>query len=77
MRYDFAAESGRRLGLIVHRDRSVELLVYAHDDPDEVAESLWLSPEDRASLVELLAMPPGTDPGGRTHHRTWRLADEG
>jgi TrkA domain protein len=76
VRYDFATAVGRRLGLVVHRNGSVDLVVYAEDDPDEVSESVTLRPEDRAALVELLAVPPGDDPGARIHHRTWRLTED-
>jgi TrkA domain protein len=76
VRYDFTTDAGRRLGLVVHRDGCVDLAVYAQDDPDEVSESVTLNSEDRAALVELLALPPGDDPGARTHHRTWRLTED-
>lgn len=76
VRYDFATEARRRLGLVVHRAGSVDLVIYAEDDPDEVSESLTLQPQDRAALVELLAMPPGDDPDARTHHRIWRLTED-
>ena len=76
VRYDFRTEAGRRLGLVVHRGESVELVVYAEDDPDRVSESLKLDPRDVAALVELLATPPGNDPDARTHHRVWRLTED-
>lgn len=77
VRYDFATSADRRLGLVVHRDGVVDLLVYAEDDPDTVAESVSLEPEERAALVELLALPPGEDdPRSRTHHRTWQLTED-
>lgn len=77
IRYDFATSSGRRLGLVVHRDERVDLIVYTEDDPDMVGESLALEPHERAALVELLALPPGEDdPGSRTHHRTWQLTED-
>lgn len=76
VRYDFATGGGRRVGLVVHRDAAVELLVYAEEDPDEVADSVLLDPQDRATLVELLGVPPGDDTGGRTHHRVWRLTND-
>ncbi len=76
VRYDFTTEAGRHLGLVVHRDGAADLVVYAEDDPDEAAESVSLRPSDRTALVELLGMPPGDDPRARTHHRTWRLAED-
>ncbi len=76
IRYDFATGGGRRVGLVVRRDDAVELLVYAEDDPDEVVDSVVLDPHDRATLGELLALPPGGDAGGRTHHRVWHLTED-
>ena len=74
IRYDFATAAGRQLGIVAHRDGLVDLVVYAEDDPDLVSETVTLQPEERAALVELLALPPGEDdPVARTHHRTWRL----
>ncbi|WP_167762169.1 hypothetical protein [Blastococcus sp. CT_GayMR20] len=76
-RYDFATSAGRRLGLVVHRGGPVDLLVYAGDDPDTVAESVSLEPQERTALVELLALPPGEDdPQSRTHHRIWQLTED-
>lgn len=77
VRYDFRTDAGRQLGLVVHRDGLVDLIVYARDDPDLVAESVVLQPEERAALVELLALPPGeSDAAARTHHRTWQLTED-
>ncbi len=77
VRYDFRTAAGRQLGLVVHRDEAVELVVYAEEDPDSVAESVVLQPEERAVLVELLALPPGeSDLGARTHHRRWQLTED-
>ncbi len=77
VRYDVRTAAGRQLGLVVHRDEVVELVVYAQDDPDLAAESVVLQPEERAGLVELLALPPGgADPDARTHTRRWQLTED-
>ncbi len=77
VRYDFRTAAGRQLGLVVHRDELVELILYAEDDPDLVSEAVTLQPEERAGLVELLALPPGeSDPTARTHHRRWQLTED-
>jgi hypothetical protein len=48
-----------------------ELIVYAEDDPEYVAESVTLHPDERATLVELLSVSPGPpDPLGRTRQPT-------
>ena len=77
VRYDFQTSAGRQLGLVVHRDDSVELVVYARDDPDLVVESAVLQPDERAGLIDLLALPPGeSHRSTRTHHRRWQLTQE-
>ncbi|MFC5262344.1 hypothetical protein ACFPJ1_09490 [Kribbella qitaiheensis] len=54
---------------MARRDGTTELVVCAEDDPEYVSESLMLQPDERATLVGLLTMPPGPpDPLGRTHH---------
>jgi TrkA domain protein len=76
-RYDFQTAAGRQVGLVARRDGTTELVVYAEDDPEYVSESVTLHPDERAALVELLSMPPGqSDPKGRTHRRTWILAED-
>ena len=77
VRYDFTTEGGRRVGLVVHRDGAVDLVVYALDDHDLASELVTLQQPERTALVELLALPPGeSDPDARTHHRTWRLTED-
>lgn len=69
MCYHFRTVAGRQVGVVARRDGTTELVVYAEDDPEYVAESVMLQPDERATLVELLTMPPGPpDPLGRTHH---------
>lgn len=76
VRYNFITATGRQLGLVVHRDGLVDLVVYATEDPDNVCESVTLQPQERAALAELLALPPGDDPHARTHHRVWQLSED-
>ena len=77
VRYDFRTGDGRQVGIVLHRDGRADLVVYADDDPDSVAESVSLQPEERQALAELLAVPPGEhDPQARTHHRVWQLSED-
>ena len=77
LRYDVTTAAGRRLGLVLHRDGTAEVVIYAQDDPDVVAESVALRPDEQQALAELLAGPPGqSDPDSRTHHRTWQLTED-
>ena len=66
--YEFRTAAGRQVGVVARRDGTTELVVYAEDDPEYVAESVMLQPDERATLVELLTAPPGpSDPLGHTH----------
>jgi TrkA domain protein len=76
MRYELPTATGRRLGLVVHRDGNADLLVYDAEDPDAAMVSVSLEPHERAVLAELLAVPPGEDAAGRTRHRVWQLSEE-
>jgi TrkA domain protein len=76
-RYDFRTAAGRQVGVVDRRDGTTELVIYAEDDPEYVAESVTLDADERAALVELLSMPPGdSDPQGVVRHRTWVLAED-
>lgn len=54
VRYEFDTIRGRRIGVLVHRDGQRELLVYDERDPDACGDSLQLTTQESASLVELL-----------------------
>ena len=54
VRYEFDTEQGRRLGVLVHRDGHRDMLVYCKDDVDSCSETLRLSTNESASMVELL-----------------------
>lgn len=54
VRYDFATEAGRRIGVISRHSGRRELILYRDDDPDSTAASLHLTDSDRVALVELL-----------------------
>jgi K+:H+ antiporter subunit KhtT len=54
IRYDFRTESGRRLGVLLHRSGRRELLVYSEDDPDETSVTVDLGRDDARTLAELL-----------------------
>ncbi|RSM85276.1 potassium transporter TrkA [Kibdelosporangium aridum] len=56
-RQDFAVRSGRRIGVIAHRDGGFDLIVSKQDDPDAGVTSIPLSPEEAATLAGLLGAP--------------------
>jgi TrkA domain protein len=56
-RQDFGARSGRRIGVITHRDGHFDLVVYKQDDPDSSAVSIPLTAEESGALAGLLGAP--------------------
>jgi TrkA domain protein len=54
VRHDYATRGGRRIGVIAHRIGHRELILYAEDDPDAVAETVRLDDDDAFTLAELL-----------------------
>ncbi|MDN4472311.1 cation:proton antiporter regulatory subunit [Demequina zhanjiangensis] len=54
VRYEFEAESGDRVGLVVRRDGKRDLGLYDRTDPDACTGTLELSEGDASALAELL-----------------------
>lgn len=54
VRYDFATETGQRIGVIHHRTGRRELFVCPAEDPDQPIASIHLSEDDAHSLVDTL-----------------------
>lgn len=57
LRYDFATRSGRRVGVVCHRNGRRDLVIYDRDDPDSSREVLQLNDEEGDVLAELLGAP--------------------
>jgi TrkA domain protein len=57
LRYDFATRSGRRVGVISHRNGRRDLVIYDRDDPDSSREVLHLTDDEGDVLAELLGAP--------------------
>ncbi|WP_166463074.1 cation:proton antiporter regulatory subunit [Amycolatopsis acidicola] len=57
VRKDFALRSGRRIGVVTHRDGQTELIVSKSDDPDACLASLPLTAEEASALANLLGAP--------------------
>jgi TrkA domain protein len=57
LRHDFQSRSGRRVGVLSHRDGTRELVFYRSDDPDAVSSSVHLTTEESDTLAELLGAP--------------------
>ncbi|TWH17263.1 cation:proton antiporter regulatory subunit [Rhodococcus rhodochrous] len=57
VRKDFELASGRRIGVITHRDGHSDLIISKAGDPDACAASLPLTLEEAATLSNLLGAP--------------------
>ncbi|WP_026316830.1 cation:proton antiporter regulatory subunit [Actinokineospora enzanensis] len=56
-RQDFLSRSGRRIGVVSHRDGHVDLIVSKQDDTDACVASIALTVEESAALANLLGAP--------------------
>ncbi|MQA09741.1 MAG: potassium transporter TrkA [Pseudonocardiaceae bacterium] len=57
VRKDFATKTGRRIGVVNHRDGHTELIVSKSDDPDACLASLPLTGDEAGALANLLGAP--------------------
>ncbi|TDP41500.1 potassium/proton antiporter regulatory subunit (CPA2 family) [Nocardia ignorata] len=57
MRKDFEVRSGRRVGVVAHRDGDIDLIVSKPDDPDAIAAQVPLSVDEASVLANLLGAP--------------------
>ncbi|EHK89045.1 TrkA domain-containing protein [Saccharomonospora azurea SZMC 14600] len=57
VRKDFALDNGRRVGVVTHRDGTIELIVSKAEDPDACLASLPLTAEEAGTLANLLGAP--------------------
>jgi TrkA domain protein len=76
IRYEFDTSRGRRLGVLVQRDGSRQLLVYDKDDLDSCREVVDLGQTDAASLIELLGGSKVTERVGDLRHEVQGLSIE-
>jgi TrkA domain protein len=54
---DVTTRSGRRIGVLTHRDGHRELVLYDERDPDSASEAVPLSADEANALAELLGAP--------------------
>ncbi|MCA1008031.1 MULTISPECIES: cation:proton antiporter regulatory subunit [Rhodococcus] len=57
VRKDFALATGRRIGVVTHRDGRTDLIVSKLDDPDACMASIPLESEEASVLANLLGAP--------------------
>jgi TrkA domain protein len=54
VRHDLITETGRRLGVVSHRNGRRDLVVFDPDDPDACAASIPLTDDEAEALADLL-----------------------
>jgi TrkA domain protein len=54
VRYEFTSAAGDRIGVVARRDARRELVLYDEEDPDACRDTVELTGEESAVLVELL-----------------------
>ncbi|ORM04020.1 cation:proton antiporter regulatory subunit [Prescottella equi] len=57
VRKDFALATGRRIGVVTHRDGRTDLIVSKVDDPDACMASIPLDSDEASVLANLLGAP--------------------
>ncbi|MFC4602827.1 cation:proton antiporter regulatory subunit [Rhodococcus kronopolitis] len=57
IRKDFETTTGRRLGVVTHRDGETELIISKRDDPDACMASIPLTSDEAGVLANLLGAP--------------------
>ncbi|WP_067475608.1 cation:proton antiporter regulatory subunit [Nocardia amamiensis] len=57
VRKDFEVRSGRRIGVVAHRDGDIDLIVSKLEDPDACAAQIPLTTDEAAVLANLLGAP--------------------
>lgn len=54
MRHDVVTSSGRRLGVVSHRNGRRDLVLYDQDDPDDCLASVALTDDEAEALADIL-----------------------
>lgn len=54
IRHDLVATSGRRVGVVTHRNGQRDLVLYDDDDPDACIASIALTDDEAEALADLL-----------------------
>jgi TrkA domain protein len=75
-RHVIVARTGRRVGVVTHRNGRRELVIYDEDDPDTAAASLTLTSEEADALAELLGAPRIVQRLARLHRELEGLVSE-
>ncbi|WP_028476601.1 TrkA C-terminal domain-containing protein [Nocardia sp. CNY236] len=57
VRKDFEVRSGRRVGVVAHRNGDIDLIISKLDDPDACVAQIRLTTDEASVLVNLLGAP--------------------
>lgn len=75
-RHVITARTGRRIGVVTHRNGRRELVIYDAEDPDSSAASLVLNAEEADALAELLGAPRVVQRLAKLHRELEGLVSE-
>ena len=54
VRHDVITTSGQRIGVVIYRDDRREIALYEPDDPDSIAQSIFLTGAEAETVADLL-----------------------
>jgi K+:H+ antiporter subunit KhtT len=57
LRYEFTDRNGDRIGIIARRSGDFDVVVYAHEDPDQARPLLHLSDQEAEAVAQILGAP--------------------
>ena len=77
LRHDLLLRGGRRLGVVSQVNGDRELVLYDEQDPDASHEVVHLSPQEAATLAELLGAPRVVERLARLREQVQGIATEG
>ncbi len=57
LRYEFKSHDGDRIGIVARRSGDFEIVLYAHDDPDQARPVFHLTDEEADAVAQILGAP--------------------
>lgn len=56
-RYEFVSHDGDRIGIVARRSGDFEVVLYAHDDPDQARPVFRLTEDEAEAVAQILGAP--------------------
>jgi len=56
-RYEFTSHDGERIGIVARRSGDFEVVLYAHDDPDQARPVFRLTDDEAEAVAQILGAP--------------------